>query len=184
MGNVTNEQPHRAAHWLIRPRALWTLFGSALLSLAATAGSPGELDRFVLDAHELHEALVAVPVDGLPLHVPHDLLRENPQLSTEPEFVEAVARGSSQGRLGSDGVRAALYAVYQEESQIGVYGLEAESSADADRLEPLLREIWARNASLERARVHRRGDVLLVVWNAPHTPPSWEDVNAALAGRR
>lgn len=81
--------------------------------------------------------------------------------STDPEFVDAVAHGPSQGRLGKAGIRAALYALYLHfgESDLGLYGVEAASAADADRLETAMRGIWAYNASLGRARVHRTGTV-------------------------
>ena len=46
-----------------------------------------------------------------------------------------------------------------------------------------LREIWAKNASLDRAQVHRKGKILVVVWNAPDTPSCWDEVNATVAER-
>ena len=71
----------------------------------------------------------------------------------------------------------------QAETVIGVYGLEAASTEDADRREQLAREVWAVNASVDRARVHRGGNVIAVVWCAELTPACWEDVNAAIAAR-
>lgn len=56
------------------------------------------------------------------------------------------------------------------ESEVGLYGLEAASPADANRIEGVLRGIWARNESLRRARVHRKGKVLVVVWNDGVSP--------------
>jgi hypothetical protein len=67
--------------------------------------------------------------------------------------------------------------------KVGFYGLEAASRADADRLESLLRGIWAHNASLDRARVHRGGKVLVVVWNDGVSASSWEAVNAVVVER-
>lgn len=156
---------------------------AALICLVLPACATGERHPLVFEAHELHESLEALPVDDVPLHVPRDVLADNPQLSSEPEFVAAVTRGSSQGRLQDEGIRTALYAVYRGDSVLGIYGLEARSAADAERLEGLLREIWTVNASLERARVHRGGQILAVVWNAPETPSCWEAVNAAVAQR-
>jgi hypothetical protein len=87
-------------------------------------------------------------------------------------------------RAGSTaGVRAALYALYFGESEVGLYGLEAATPADADRLEGVLRGIWALNASLGRARVHRKGKVLVVAWNNGVSPSCWEAVNAGVAER-
>ena len=93
------------------------------------------------------------------------------------------ARIASQGRLGGKGVRAALYALYLGESEVGLYGLEAASPADADRLEGVLRGIWAHNESLGRARVHRKGQVLVVVWNNGVSTSCWEAVNAEVVER-
>ena len=153
---------------------------AAVSSLFAACGTSG-LNPLVLDGHELHASLVTQQIDDVPrLHVSRAVLRDNPQLSTDAEFVEAIARGGSQGRLGGEGIRAALYALYRGESEVGFYGLEAASTADADRLESLLRGIWAHNASLDRARVHRGGKVLLVVWNDGVSASSWEAVNAVV----
>src|SRR5262245_18558665 len=69
------------------------------------------------------------------------------------------------------------------ESDVGLYGLEAASPADADRLEGVLRGIWAYNESLGRARVHRKGKALVVVWNNGVSPSCWEAVNAGVVER-
>lgn len=93
------------------------------------------------------------------------VLPNNPHLSKNDDFIEATARGASQGRLDGDGMRAALYARYAtNRSSIGFYGLEAESAADADKREKALHEIWAYNAGLDRAIVRRRDSTLVVVW--------------------
>src|SRR5262245_3742672 len=120
--------------------------GFACLSLLLPAGlrlaggyhrhtEPGArgLDSLVLEGHELHSSLWTRPIDGLVRNLPPGMrLPENPHLSTDGEFVEAVSRGASQGRLDSEGIRSALYALYVGEGAIGFYGLEAESVADAD----------------------------------------------------
>ncbi|MEQ8330376.1 MAG: hypothetical protein RH859_07955 [Longimicrobiales bacterium] len=149
----------------------------------ADAGTLG-LQRLVLDGFELHASLVTPSVDGVRRHpLPLALWRDNPQLSTDGRFVEAVARRGSQGRLDSTGMRAALYARYLGESDVGFYGLEAASAADADGRERLLREIWANNVRLDRARVHRQGRVLVVVWTDGVSVPTWDAVNAAVIER-
>ena len=112
--------------------------------------------------------------------VPRVALRDNPQLSTDAEFVESIASSGSQGRLGGEGIRAALYALYRGESEVGFYGLEAESTADADRFESLLRGVWAHNGSLHRARVHRGGKVLVVVWTDGVSASCWKAVNGVV----
>jgi hypothetical protein len=121
--------------------------------------------------------------DASRLHVARAVLRDNPHLSTDSEFVDAIAHSASQGRLGGEGIRAALYALYLGERELGLYGLEAASSTDADRLEDALRGIWAYNESLGRARVHREGKVLVVLWNDGVSPSCWEAVNAGVVER-
>ncbi len=159
------------------------LLAASVGLLFAACGTSG-LNPLVLDGHELHASLVTQQIDDGPRrHVPRAVLRDNPQLSTDAEFVEAIARSGSQGRLGGEGIRAALYALYRGESEVGFYGLEAASTADADRLESLLRGIWAHNARLDRARVHRVGKVLVVVWNDGVSASSWEAVNAVVVER-
>ncbi|MCA1791980.1 MAG: hypothetical protein LC667_19660 [Thioalkalivibrio sp.] len=142
------------------------------------------LSSLVLDGRELHSSLVTAQLDEKPIrHVPRDVLQGNPHLSTDAEFVKAIARSGSQGKLGGEGIRAALYALYLGDSQVGFYGLEAASARDADRLEVALRTIWSHNVSIDRARVHRGGLVLVVAWHDGVSRESWEAVNAAVSER-
>jgi pimeloyl-ACP methyl ester carboxylesterase len=165
-------------------------FNEAVLKFLTDSGGrlagcpPSALSPLVVDGQELHASLATRPLeDTSRLHVAREVLRDNPYLSTDAEFVDAIARGASQGRLGGEGVRAALYALYLGESEVGLYGLEAASTAEADQLEGAVREIWAYTESLGRARVHREGDVLVVVWNAGVSPSCWEAVNAGVVER-
>ncbi len=158
------------------------LLGWSLLLLAGCA--PSALGPLVVEGQDLHASLVTRKLkDASRLHVPRAVLRDNPYLSTDAEFVDAIAHCSSQGRLGGEGIRAALYALYLGESELGLYGLEAASTADADRLEGAVRGVWAYNESLGRARVHREGKVLVVVWNDGVSPSCWEAVNAGVLER-
>ena len=154
------------------------------VALFVSGCGPGGLERLVLDGEELHTSLETLDLGDVErLHVPRTVLRSNPQLSTDPDFVRSITGGGSQGRLRDEPVRSALYALYQGENELGFYGLETETVEDADRLEPVLREIWARNASLDRARVHRDGRTLLVVWTDGVSAESWQSVNAVVTER-
>jgi hypothetical protein len=155
------------------------LLGWSLLLLAGCA--PSGLRPLVVDGQELHASLVTRKLtDVSRLRLPRAALPDNPHFSTDAEFVDAIAHSASQGRLGGEGIRAALYALYHGESDVGLYGLEAASPADADRFDGALRQIWAHNERLARARVHRQGMVLVVVWNDGMSPSSWEAVDAAV----
>lgn len=157
------------------------LLSWSLLLLAGCA--PSALGPLVVDGQELHASLVTRELkDAARLHLAQ-MLRDNPYLSTDAEFVDAIARSASQGRLGAEGIRAALYALYLGESELGLYGLEAASPADADRLEGPVRGIWAYNEGLGLARVHREGRVLVVVWHNGVSPSCWEAVNAGVVER-
>jgi hypothetical protein len=160
------------------------LLGWSLILLAGCAQSAtSALGALVVDGKELHASLVTRELkDAARLHLA-TVLRDNPYLSTDAEFVDAIARVASQGRLGGEGIRAGLYALYLGESEVGLYGLEAVSPADADRLEGALRGIWAHNESLGRARVHRKGKVLVVAWNNGVSPSCWEAVNSGVVER-
>lgn len=158
-----------------------SLLGSWLV-LLLTACSMSGLRPLVLDGPELHSSLVPKQLDGANHGVPPGV-RYNPHFSTDDEVVESIARCASQGQLGGHGIRAALYALYQDERELGFYGLEAASTADADRLEGILRETWAHNVSLDIARVHRGGQVLVVVWHDGVSAACWQAVNAGLAKR-
>src|SRR5262245_15168965 len=153
------------------------LLGWSLLLLAGCAPSP--LGPLVVEGQELHASLVTRRLEDA-RHVPRAVLRDNPYLSTDAEFIDAVAHCASQGQLGGEGIRAALYGIYVGESDLGLYGLEAASTEDADRIEGVLRKIWAHNGRLNRASVHRAGKVLVVAWNNGVSPECWQAVNAAV----
>ena len=161
------------------------LVGSVLGLLVTACGTTqmSKLHTLALEGHELHASLVTQQIDGIPLHVDRSTLLGNPQVSTEPKFVRTISRGGSQGQLDGEGVEAALYTLYREEKELGFYGLEAGSMADADRLESRLRDIWKVNVSLDRARVHRGGKTLVVVWTDGVSPSCWEAVNVEVAER-
>ena len=115
--------------------------------------------------------------------MPRALIPENPHVSTDAAFVAIIARNGSQGSLGREGIRSALYALYREKNELGFYGLEAVSAADADRWEEALRKIWAHNVRLGIAQVHRKGLVLVVVWTDGVSPECWEAVNTRVVER-
>jgi len=166
----------------LRARSTKPLLGCSLVVVAACATSG--LEPLVVDGPELHASLVTRRLeDASRRHVRPGVLRDNPYFSTDREFVDAIAHSASQGQMGGDGIRAALYGVYAGESDLGLYGLEAASAADADRLEGRLRAIWAYNERLGRARVHREGEVLVVVWNDGVSSVCWEAVNARVVER-
>ena len=124
---------------------------------------------------------------NIPRALPAGLvLPKNPHRSTDAEFIEATARGGSQGNLGGGGMRSALYARYTAgKTEIGIYGLEAKTLADASKREEMLNKIWANNASLDRARVYRKELVLAVVWmwTDGETPESWNAVKEGVRER-
>ena len=141
------------------------------------------LGSLVLEGHELHVSLRTRQPDEPHRHLPPGLTRGNPHLSTDAAFVEMIARGASQGSLGREGIRSVLSASYVAERELGFYGLEAESVAEANRREDVLRETWAHMGRINRARVHRAGLVLLVVWHDGVSPECWEAVNAKVVER-
>jgi hypothetical protein len=142
------------------------------------------LPGLLLDGGDLHPSLVTSQLDDRARrHVPRGVVRSNPQHSTDAAFVNAIARSGSQGRLSPDGIGSALYALYRGDKDVGFYGLEAETAADADRIEQALRQAWAHNVSIERARVHRGGRALVVVWTDGVAADTWEAVNAIVVER-
>ena len=141
------------------------------------------LGSLVLEGHELHASLKTRQIDDSVRHVPRALIPGNPHVSTDAAFVAVIARNGSQGSLGREGIRSALYALYREKNELGFYGLEAVSAADADRWEEALRKIWAHNVRLGIAQVHRKGLVLVVVWTDGVSPECWKAVNASIVER-
>jgi len=141
------------------------------------------LGSLVLEGHELHASLKTRQMDDSVRHVPRALIPENPHVSTDAAFVAVIARNGSQGSLGREGIRSALYALYLGKKELGFYGLEAESAADANRLEDTIRKVWLNNERMGRAQVHRKGLVLVVVWTDGVSPECWEAVNARVVER-
>lgn len=152
---------------------------AVLLCACATSG----LDPLVVEGHELHPSLATVQLDDESYRMlPRDVLPRNPHLSTDAGFIEAIARNGSQGRNDGEGIRAALFALYVGESELGIYGLEAASKEVADRIEGALLSIWAKNVSFGRVRIHR-GEVLVVVFHDGVSAACWEAVNASVVER-
>ena len=140
------------------------------------------LGSLLLEGHEFHRLLKTRHIDDSVRHVPRALIPENPHLSTNAPFVEAIARNASQESLDREGIRSALYALYHEKSELGFYGLEAVSATDADLWEEALRKAWANNARQGLAQVHRNGLLLTVVWTDGVSPECWEAVKAESRG--
>jgi hypothetical protein len=158
------------------------LLSGLLLAASSTSGSG--LNSLALEGHKLHASLRTPRLDSfrdLPAGV---VPPKNPQLSSDDKFVQAIAHNSSQGSLGRDGVRSALYARYAAgEKEVGIYGLEVKPDAAADQREEALRAIWDYNVRLNLVRVHRKGSVLVVVWHSGVSSECWEAVNASIAAR-
>lgn len=154
----------------------------ALLLVGLAACATRGLESFALEPDDLHASLAPRSLEranhGVPVGV-----SAIPHVTTDAARVASIARFASQGRLDGEGVRAALFAIYEEDGELGLYGLEAATPEDADRLEAELREIWKTNVGLERARVHRGDRMLLVVWNDHVSLECWRAVNEALAER-
>lgn len=140
------------------------------------------LDSLVLEGPELHASLRTRHLDAV-RHVPRAAVPANPHHSTNADFVEAVARSGSQGSLGREGIRSALFALYLGETEIGFYGLEAASEEGATRREEALRRIWSHMMGIGRAQIHREGLVIVVVWHDGVSPECWKAVNAKVAER-
>lgn len=164
--------------------ALWSCTARDSNPPAPQPTPPSGLEALLVEGPELHASLTTRPMDDSVRHLPPGMIPPgNPHISTDPEFVEAIARSGSQGRLGSEGIRSVLYAVYVAEDELGFYGLEMASLELADQREADAREIWAHNIGGDRASVHREGNVVLVIWHDGVSPECWEAVNASVAER-
>ncbi len=160
------------------------MFIVGIMGFLTAACSTSGLSSLVLDGPELHSSLTTRNLkDKPPRHVSRSVVLTNPQHSTDTQFIRAIARSGSQGKLSDEGIRSALYAVYLGQSELGFYGMEAVSEEDAERLEKALRKIWAHNKSINLAQVHRSGLVLVVVWTDGVPSEVWDAVNAGVAER-
>lgn len=138
------------------------------------------LNSEVSEGPELHESLRTRRIGSI-RDLPHGLESPgNPYLSTDGEFVQAMARGGGSEGLAETGfVPRSSPVTLPVKASWGFTGLEAETGADAEEREQVLREIRACNGRLGRSRVHRRGRVLPVVRHDDVFPESRESVNAA-----
>ncbi len=152
--------------------------------LAASSTSGSGLASLALEGRELHASLRTPRLDSYRDLPPGVVPPKNPQLSSDDKFVQSIALSSSQGRLGREGIRSALYARYAAgEKEVGIYGLEVESDAAADQREEAVRAIWAYNVRRDLVRVHRKGLVLVVVWHTGVSSECWKAVNASINDR-
>ncbi|MCB1561311.1 MAG: hypothetical protein KDI75_09490 [Xanthomonadales bacterium] len=155
-----------------------------MFGLLFAISAVGGLERLVVEGSELHASLSTHSLeDGPTRHVQVDVLRGNPYIASDAAFINAIARSGSQGRLEGRGISAALYALYDGENNVGFYGLKAASDSDAERLDDTLRMVWAHNARIDLAKVHRDGRILLVVWTDGVPPDVWKAVNDQVAIR-
>lgn len=156
-----------------------------LLSLLFSACSTHKLDSIAVQGNELHASLVTQSLAGLANFWPPPEMTGNPFLSEDPAFVEAISKRATQGAgIGDVNLHSALYAVHSSDGKVlGIYGLHAATSADADRAERKLRDTWAYGASLDAVRVHRAGDVLVVVWTRSESVADWEAINESVVAR-
>lgn len=153
-------------------------------STNSASSAKSGLGSLLLEGDELHASLRTRQPESIRDLPTNAVLPGIPHLSTDDAFVMAIARGASQGMLDRKGVRSALYARYATAgNEVVIYGLEAISSADADQRENALREIWAFNASLDRAHVHRKDLVLVVIWHDGVSPECWASVKANVGER-
>gem|GEM_PF-4266669 len=145
-----------------------------------------ELYSLIFEGHELHASLTTCGTEQPARHMSRAMvLPTNPYISTDGEFVEAVAGSTSMGRRRTrDGFRSALYACYGNKKGIVLLrGLEAESAIDADWRETALRKIWDHNVKVNRAMVHRKGLLLVVVWHEGLSLEHWNAVNRNVTAR-
>jgi hypothetical protein len=160
------------------------MFIVGVMGLLTAACSTSGLSSLLVEGTELHPSLKTRNLkDNPPRHVSRSVVLTNPQYSTDTDFVRAIARSGSQGKLSEEGIRSALYAVYLGQSELGFYGMEAVTADDADRLESTIRKVWAHNKSINRAQIHRSGQTLVVVWTDGVPLEVWEAVNARVAAR-
>lgn len=163
---------------------LFALIAQPSLAIEQTAAESAGLSALMMEGSEIHPSLFTPQLGDAPLrHLPAGVVKHNPEISREAEFVNAIARSGSQGNLDAQGVHSALFALYRAKKDVGLYGLEADSEADANRREAALRKIWSHNVSIQRAQIHRQGLRLVVAWHDGVAPEVWDAVNAAVEGR-
>ena len=157
-------------------------------NVAWSRRNAGIWKTMVLEGRELLPSLRTRQADEPVWHLRSGfVLPRNPCVSSvdfDAEFVEAISRSSSMGRIPREGVQSALYAAYgDKEKRVLLRGLEASSDLDATWREAALRAIWAVNERAGRVRIHRKRTLLVVVWHQGLSPESWEAVNASVAKR-
>ena len=157
--------------------------GACAAALTAAACAAPQLERFAVCGDALYPGLEtpALPFLSRP-DCPAGVER-NPEFGREDAFVTSVGRRASQGRQNGEGVDAALYALYREQADVVLYGLEAADDSVAERLEAQLHEIWDYGVGLGRVRLYRSGRVLLVLWHGGVSPACWESLDAELRAR-
>lgn len=162
-----------------------TLFSLALITIICTLNLANALPFFrtttleslIFKGSDLHPSLITQPIDKSSRFFPNGSLPpDNPHISHDAQFIEAVARRGSQARLGNEGVISALYAVYTGKKDLGIIGLEAMTITEAEQREKMLRKIWVKNIKLARAFVTRKNTTIILLWNDGVSEEVWEAV--------
>jgi len=130
-----------------------------------------ELENFVFQEQELPNGCKLKPVasnDRLPCAA-----TSNPFISSERSFLDCFTRQFVRDSALIQSVKRGLFSVYEDQSEIGIYGLETDSE-ETTRL--ILNHIETNYPNDESGEFFQSGKILIWLWHDKGKPNSFDDL--------
>ena len=140
-------------------KALSIILVSVSLISAGFESRP-QLEDFLFSEKELPAACRIKEVkeaEKLPCNA-----KGNPFLSSEPEFLDCFAKQLIPDADLIPHIRRGLFSVYEDKSEIGIFGLEADSKVHGKHLFEVLAE---KNPDESRIEFIQSGRILIMLWH-------------------
>ncbi len=131
-----------------------------------------ELEQFIFDQQELPEGCIIKPIaegDRLPCQI-----KTNPFISADRDFLNCFSRSFVRDSVLASKVKSGLFSIYEDQWEIGVFGLETDSKKTAKLI---LDEMITNIPSQERGEIIQAGNLLIWLWHDRTKPSSFDELN-------
>lgn len=140
----------------MKMRSLMIILCSILLSSCANRLI---LRDFIFEEQELPVNCRIVPIrsgEELPCGV-----KSNPLISTERQFLNCFSMMLVRDESLAAATHSALFSLYIEKGEVGIFGLEFDSDASASKAAELLLN---ENVDTQRFSVFQKGQIVIFLW--------------------
>jgi hypothetical protein len=140
------------------------------------------LADFIFENHQLPGTCRLVPIEpGEPLPCE---FKSNPFLSEEREFLDCFVRNFvSDNETLIAATRSALFSVYLENDEIGVFGLELESETSTNQAANLLQQEMQETTESQRFTIFQKDRLVIQVWRDNETDVCFDRLKELIMAR-